>query len=64
VFLSFSSHVLLHLRSATVAVGKSSGDTVTRKLALPGYMTLDAVENALKKMEKNKEIQGTSKLNE
>jgi hypothetical protein len=29
-----------------------------------GYMTLDAVENALKKMEKNKEIQGTSKLNE
>jgi hypothetical protein len=29
-----------------------------------GYMTLDAVEQALKKMEKNKEAQGTSKLNE
>jgi hypothetical protein len=29
-----------------------------------GYMTLDAVEQAPKKMEKNKEAQGTSKLNE
>jgi hypothetical protein len=29
-----------------------------------GYLTLEAVEQALKKQEKNKEVQGTSKLNE
>jgi hypothetical protein len=29
-----------------------------------GFMTLDAVEHALKKMEKNKELPGTGKLNE